>query len=110
MPKLEYAVRHEGETVLSKKAVKYQVAAEAECSAMTGFVKNAITPFGIPQGLFPVVVAAGLTKARPSYVWLGGGEVDLKLRIPVKQLLVKLNARVLDCAIPRAAGAGDDSD
>jgi prolyl-tRNA editing enzyme YbaK/EbsC (Cys-tRNA(Pro) deacylase) len=50
---LEKEVRVCAEPNLSKRAVNLQVADETECAAVTGFVRNAVTPFGM-QCTLPV--------------------------------------------------------
>jgi prolyl-tRNA editing enzyme YbaK/EbsC (Cys-tRNA(Pro) deacylase) len=67
---------------------------------IAGFVRNAISPFGM-YTMIPVVVSASAASLRPSYLWLGGGEVDVKLRVPVQQLLSHLHAAVIDCTTSR---------
>ena len=90
------------------------VADEDASCAMTGYGHNAVTPFGSDTRL-PVVVSeaiAGMAGSRPgAAVWLGGGHVDVKLRLPVDQLLrpgalTALTSRplVLRCSVPREAG------
>jgi hypothetical protein len=56
-----------------------------------------------------VLLSSNLQQLSPQYVWLGGGEVDLKLRIPVKQLVLLLGSRPIACTIPRG-NDNDDSD
>ena len=84
---------------------------------MTGYEKNGVTPFGmnthIPvryclalllsfSGPSPVqVIISRNCTTVPStpyqYIWLGAGDIDLKLRLPMKQLLKMLNPLVLNC-------------
>jgi prolyl-tRNA editing enzyme YbaK/EbsC (Cys-tRNA(Pro) deacylase) len=68
--------------------------------ALTGYDHNAVTPFDMPRDV-PVIVSKALTDLSPPSVWLGGGEVDLKLRLPVDELVEALNATVVDCSVPR---------
>jgi len=68
---------------------RFQVADAEESDGISGFPHNAVTPLGMATQL-PVVVSraiAELPAAGCSYVWLGGGEVHVKLRLPVPQLL-----------------------
>jgi len=66
---------------------------------LTGFPFNGVTVFGGKIEM-PIIVCKVLLEA--SYVWLGGGEVDLKLRIPVPQLM--LYSHACDCSIERDSG------
>jgi prolyl-tRNA editing enzyme YbaK/EbsC (Cys-tRNA(Pro) deacylase) len=86
-------------------------------SSLTGFGLNGMTIVGVPTP-FPVIVARDV--ARLPFIWLGGGEVDAKLRLFTAQLLedgkagramgAGANRRVIhvvDCSEPRD---GDDVD
>ncbi|CBZ53136.1 YbaK / prolyl-tRNA synthetases associated domain containing protein [Neospora caninum Liverpool] len=53
---------------------------------LTGFVYNAVTPFASKTDI-PVIVDSPILELDPPLVWLGGGEVDLKLRVSVADLL-----------------------
>jgi prolyl-tRNA editing enzyme YbaK/EbsC (Cys-tRNA(Pro) deacylase) len=81
--------------------------------ALTGFGFGAITPVGSVTPL-PVVVAKPIAcLPPPSYVWLGGGEVDIKLRMFTAQLLRPggcspgFTAVVLDCVEARDGEDGE---
>lgn len=54
MPLLEHSLRHAGESVLPKRCVKFQVAAETDCAHLMGFIKNAVTPYGSCAPSIPV--------------------------------------------------------
>lgn len=76
---------------------------------MTGFTHNGVTPFALAQpGRLPVVVSAAIAKLDPPFVWLGGGEADLKLRVPTRQLIEATGALVLHCSVPRDEGDEED--
>lgn len=54
---------------------------------VTGFAHNAVSVLGSATPM-PVVLAKPVAQLRdPAYVWLGGGEPDVKLRLFIKQLL-----------------------
>ncbi len=78
--------------------------------ALTGFPHNAMTVFGMRSPM-PVIIAKAAVEAAAAaplagFVWLGGGDVDVKLRVFVKQLLrpdvLAPAVAVLDCTVPRA--------
>ncbi len=65
-------------------------------------------PIGLSTAI-PVIVSQAA--AALPYIWLGGGEVDVKLRIPVSQLVSLPNTPVIDCTAPRMlSGSGTDDD
>lgn len=53
---------------------------------LTGFTYNAITPFASTTAI-PVIVDAPVLSLDPPFIWLGGGEVDLKLRVTLSDIL-----------------------
>jgi hypothetical protein len=53
-------------------------------------------------------VSAEVAALKPPFLWLGGGHVDVKLRIPVPQLLTHVDAKVVQCTTPR--GVDDDEE
>lgn len=73
--------------------------------ALADFPFNGVTVFGCAVSM-PIIVCKALLEGPTPYVWLGGGEVDLKLRIPVRQLV--RFAHVCDCSAERTS-EGDDA-
>lgn len=67
---------------------------------LSGFSHNAVTPYGM---LTPVPIVVSESAASQPLLWLGGGAVDVKLRLAPGQLLATLNATVAPCTTPRAA-------
>lgn len=69
---------------------KLAVASPDASAVLTDFGHNAVSPFGCATQL-PVVVSAAAVELRETtagrFLWLGGGHVDVKLRIPVSELL-----------------------
>ena len=66
------------------KAVGAPLRLAADGEALTGFRHGAVSPLGSARPL-AVVVAKQLARRR--FFWLGGGEVDVKLRVFTSQLL-----------------------
>jgi len=64
-----------------------------ECTRLTGFEHNAVTPLGLG---FPVVLSDRIAALPSGHFWLGGGHVDLKLRLSVPEAVDKLHAIVAD--------------
>lgn len=91
--------------------------AAADAAALTGFGHNAVTPYGSATPL-PLVVTKQIAQLPPpAFVWLGGGEADVKLRVFVSQLLQRGDPRaagggvpvvVMDVAVARDADDEDD--
>lgn len=74
--------------------------------SLAGFPFNGVTVFGgkLPM---PIVVCKVLLEGPTPYIWLGGGEVDLKLRVPVRQLI--RYAHVCECSSERTTDGDDGS-
>jgi hypothetical protein len=80
---------------LSKSKFNFKLASGEDNNRLSGYKHNAVTPFGMSiersnEGAvsdssgymvnrIPVVVCSRLGSVRPSYIYLGGGEVDVKL-------------------------------
>jgi hypothetical protein len=65
-------------------AAKVAMAPKEAADALTGFPFNAVTPFGAKKAI-PLILSKHVAKM--PFIWLGGGEVDVKLRVFVKTLL-----------------------
>lgn len=55
-------------------------------SKLTGFEHNGMTPFGSLSYIPLVVSRAILEISQPKYIWLGGGDIDLKLKMFLSEL------------------------
>lgn len=106
-PALERALKlsHGGDSDLKLRAA-------GDAPDFTGFQFNAVTPFGSKRPLPIVVTKPIATLPAPAFVWLGGGAVDVKLRMFVPQLLRRdpvtgVTPVVLDVAVPRDADEED---
>mmetsp|Transcript_7612 Transcript_7612/g.18557 ORF Transcript_7612/g.18557 Transcript_7612/m.18557 type:complete len:109 (+) Transcript_7612:453-779(+) len=71
------------ETKLSKKLINMRVASMEEGVALSGFGHNAVTPVGMTVKI-PMIVSHRVLQL--PYIWLGGGEVDVKLKISIPDL------------------------
>ena len=87
-------------TKLGKKYFHFRLADEDEARELTGYGYNAITPFLMKTQYLlirlPVIMSDALVDLRPNYLWLGGGEVDLKLGMSVDEFLKYTGAYVAD--------------
>ena len=66
---------------------------------MSGFEHNAVCPVGLAHGV-PIVVAYAITRLAPGVVWLGGGEVHVKLKVNVAEFVACSGAVVGDVTEP----------
>lgn len=73
---------------LSKKYFNFQLTSEEKSLELTGFGHNAISPFGLlGDKKIPIVICSRCLEVNPPVIFLGGGEVDVKLSLPVSDLL-----------------------
>ncbi len=78
---------------LSKKSFNFQLAPEDASLALTGFGHNGIAPFGFLSGKkIPIVICSRCLEVSPPLLYLGGGHVDVKLLIPISDLLKSTHA------------------
>ena len=80
--------RMEGKNAIGKKQYSMRMVAQDVSDKLSGFEHNAVTPIGMATPV-PVVLSDKLKSLPDGQVWMGGGEVDLKLRFDVAQLCEK---------------------
>eukprot|EP01125_Pyxidicula_operculata_P010293 TRINITY_DN3393_c0_g1_i1.p1 TRINITY_DN3393_c0_g1~~TRINITY_DN3393_c0_g1_i1.p1 ORF type:complete len:160 (+),score=38.94 TRINITY_DN3393_c0_g1_i1:446-925(+) len=79
----------------SKSQFNFRFADPEEAFALSGFDHNAITPFGMKVKM-PIVLSDKIAQLKEGYFWLGGGDVDLKLKIDVSEFIDKCKPYVVD--------------
>ena len=65
----------------------------------SGFGHNAVAPLDMATPI-PIIVCASIRDLNPAYIWLGGGEVDLKIRLNVEEFIAATGAVVGDISEP----------
>lgn len=86
--------------VLSKRSINFQFASPEECNEITGFPFNGVTPFGFPTTI-PLIISKNVAELDPPFIWLGGGEVHLKLYLDVEELIKNVDPYIFDCTMER---------
>ena len=82
---------------MGKKAFHMRLAKEEDSERLTGYAHGAVTPFGTAMRV-PVLVSREMEKLAPGgEFWLGGGEVDLKMRVSYDELVSKFDVVAVDC-------------
>ena len=96
---------------LAKKKFQFQLAPSAISEQLTGFSHNSVSPFGLRSPIPVIVCSRCLSVTAPSKViFLGGGDVHVKLALPVNDLIRGCNAMVGDISDLRDSdGIVDDS-
>lgn len=83
------------EASLPRKRVHMRLAPEEESARLTGCERNAVTPVGFRVQM-PLICSDHIMQLDPPYLWMGGGEPDLKLRLPLHELKRALRPFVWD--------------
>ena len=83
---------------LPRKRFNFQLAPSEVSDLLTGFSHNAVCPFGLISSI-PVIICS--TCMESPYLWMGGGEVDLKLGIASSDFVRATGARVACISDPR---------
>lgn len=81
---------------IAKKFFKFRLADEADAYALSGYKYNAITPFFMQDNTLKIVLADSIVQdLNPSYFWLGGGRVELKMGVSVEEFMTYFGDRVI---------------
>jgi prolyl-tRNA editing enzyme YbaK/EbsC (Cys-tRNA(Pro) deacylase) len=88
------------ENRLSKKRFHFVLAPEGVARKLSGFAFNAVSPVGLLERI-PVIICSKILLVKPAYVFVGGGDVDVKLGISVTDLIRTTNAIVAEVSVPR---------
>ena len=71
---------------LPRKRFHFQLAEQSASDSLTGYSHNAVTPFGMNSNI-PVVICTNCLKVTPPLIFLGGGEIDVKLGITLDDFM-----------------------
>jgi len=86
------------EKKLGKKNFHYRLVPSQKSFELTGYDHNAVTPFCLKTNL-PMILSESITKLDPPCFWMGGGDVDLKVRISVDEFINKCSFQMHVCDI-----------
>ena len=87
--KLTDAVRRmEGSKAVGKKQYSLRMVSQEVSDSLSGYSHNAVTPLGMAQPV-PVLLSDKIKTLPEGKLWLGGGEVDLKMSVDVAELALK---------------------
>lgn len=86
--------------IMNRKKFNFQLAPEAISDRLTGFSHNAVSPFGLRFNL-PMIICQRCLQVKPAYIYLGGGQVDVKLGISTADFLKATGAIVGELSVPR---------
>ena len=82
-----------GLPALGKKQYNMRLLEGPACQAITGYGHNAVTP--LKQDL-PMILSDAIANLPSGQFWLGGGHIDLKLRLQVEEAVSVMKMTVAD--------------
>lgn len=85
---------------LSRSQCNMRLASPEDSNRLTGYIHNAVSPVGLRQPI-PLIMASEIAELQ--FMWLGGGEPDLKLGLSVPEFIAAYNAVIVDCSNQRRA-------
>lgn len=94
---------------IPKKRLRFQLASEADSFRLSGYAHNAVTPFGMTERV-PVIVCKRITQIPYNAIFLGGGDVNVKLGLSVSDLIRSTGAIVGEISHPRDKSKSSDQE
>jgi prolyl-tRNA editing enzyme YbaK/EbsC (Cys-tRNA(Pro) deacylase) len=87
---------------LEPSKFEFRVASEHDNDRLTGFLHNAVTPFGMTETV-PIIIAKAIVgdPEMSRFIWMGGGHVHLKIGVAATEFLDAMKPLVLDVTEPR---------
>ncbi|KAJ2795617.1 hypothetical protein H4R20_005819 [Coemansia guatemalensis] len=85
--------------VVARRHFNFRLLDEQTARELTGFTKNSVSPVGMRQKI-PLIVCAAIQRLQPPVLWVGGGDVDFKLAMPVQALIDSTQNMVADISDP----------
>ena len=76
----------------------FRIASSEDNDRLTGYRHNSVTPFGLLSDI-PIILTKEVVDLK--YFWMGGGHVDLKLRVSSSEFIDKMKPLVADISDPR---------
>jgi prolyl-tRNA editing enzyme YbaK/EbsC (Cys-tRNA(Pro) deacylase) len=97
--KLIKGVRSLRDPPIPAKLWNFRLCPSEQNDKLTGYSHNGVCPIGTKQQV-PYVMSHRIAKLaedpKTDYIWMGGGEVDLKFKCKVSELIKFLNPLILD--------------
>ncbi|CAH9102582.1 unnamed protein product [Cuscuta epithymum] len=82
---------------IAKKKFNMRLAPEEISRSLTGYEHNGVTCIGMKTNI-PVILDEAITKLKPDFFWLGGGEIDLKLRMNCQEFIDYVKPFIINCS------------
>eukprot|EP00736_Rhodelphis_marinus_P008066 Rmarinus@m.24046 len=115
---LQYGTTLNGEKVakllraksgLGKRSCTIRLAEEKEMQELSGYARNAVSPLGMRANV-PMILSESILNVQPAFIWMGAGEVDLKVGVPIKEFVQLCSPLVGDICHSKSEGSEDELD
>ncbi|CAG8545754.1 6726_t:CDS:2 [Scutellospora calospora] len=80
---------------ISKKNYNFRVADAEKSIELTGFENNGVSPIGMNKKI-PIIISKSITELKPPIFYIGGGHIDWKLALPIKNFINATKCLIAD--------------
>lgn len=80
---------------IPKKNYHFNLAKSSDNDRLTGYLHNGVSPLGMTEKV-PIVLSKRILDLSPGFIWLGGGEKDVKLGLDVHEFIEKCSPFIAD--------------
>eukprot|EP00796_Vickermania_ingenoplastis_P005957 gene5957-4266_t len=84
---------------VGKKKFNFRLAPADVSERITGFMHGGVVPFCTPTRV-PVIMSSTILELAPSYMWIGAGHIDCKLRVDVQEFINIVKPEVGSFTVP----------
>ncbi|KAJ1893680.1 hypothetical protein LPJ66_005613 [Kickxella alabastrina] len=88
----------DGEKKVAKKHYNFRLADSEVSLELTGFKKGGVSPFGVITEI-PIILCESITSLQPPVFWMGAGDIDYKLAMPVKSFVNATKCMIADISV-----------
>ncbi|KAG2171461.1 hypothetical protein INT43_009122 [Umbelopsis isabellina] len=93
--KMVDSVRELSNNAISKKKYNFRLTSPENSLALTGFDNNGVSPIGMKENI-PIILSKAVTELKPAIMFLGAGDVDWKIAVPIEQFIKQTHCLVMD--------------
>ncbi|GAB5593185.1 hypothetical protein Unana1_08085 [Umbelopsis nana] len=80
---------------ISKKKYNFRLTCAENSLVLTGFDNNGVCPIGMNENI-PVILSKSITELKPAVMFLGAGDVNWKIAVPIDEFIRETQCLVMD--------------
>ncbi|KAG2172996.1 hypothetical protein INT44_006969 [Umbelopsis vinacea] len=88
-------VRELTDNSISKKKYNFRLTSAENSFALTGYDNNGVCPMGMNQKI-PIILSKAITELKPAIMFLGAGDVNWKIAVPIEDFIRETNCLIMD--------------